>query len=569
MGNFLQTQNSFSSGEISSDFFGREGINGLSRMLNIDVLSSGALTRRRGLMRITELSSEARLIAFSVAESDDYLIALRAGHLSVYRDGERVADMSAPWGADDIARLQYAQRFGTMIFVHPNYQPRILQKDGERFSLTQFYFSSNSDIIPNIPFIKFDDRSKIKITVSTNSNGNNHATLTADSDCWTSDDVGGYLYFIGKKWLITEYGTPRVIVVQTNNGYTLPSAPVNDWQESAFGAKRGWPCSISFHQNRLVFGGSRSWPSGVWMSRVGDHHNFDVGTGLDDEAIFITLLSEQRQQIVTMSSSDNLQILTSAGEWAISNKPLTPASVNIKQHTSVGSYVARYLAPQKIESGTVFVAAGGRDIREMSLDELGENYRANDLCALSKHLIGEPMDIAYNVAHGQLFVVMDDGTMSVLNKNSALGIGAWGQYKTTGQFKSVAAMDGETYVVVRRESGIFIERFSDGAFDDDGAPFEFAAAGLPVLSGKHAPNKIKVRKISARVLNTKSLFINGQRAGFPNAIYADGAPGYDGDVTLNMLGTTLDVMSPIWYVGGTESFPATILSITVNGWYLI
>ena len=84
---------------------------------------------------------------------------------------------------------------------------------------------------------------------------------------------------------------------------------------------------------RLVFGGSRDYPSGVWLSGVGRHNDFDVGTGLDDQAIFITLLSRQRQQICTVVSSDNLQILTTVGEWAIANKPLTPSSVDIKQHT--------------------------------------------------------------------------------------------------------------------------------------------------------------------------------------------------------------------------------------------
>lgn len=570
MGNFKHTESSFSNGEVSPEFFARDGLNGLSKLENMDVLAGGGLTRRRGLKRITTVDGDTRLIPFSVSEGENYLLALTDERIRVYHDGVLVNDLLSPWGANDLNRLQYAQRFGTIIFVHPDYRPQILKKNADRFDLSVFGFSCNDDMTMNIPFMKFDDADGIKITITAGPNGNNSAKFTTDSDFWTPDYVGENLLVVDKQWTVTEYISPTEIMVLTNNGYTLPTAPVSDWMESAFGKHRGWPVSISFHQDRLVFGGSRSWPSGVWMSKVGQHNNFDVGTGLDDEAIFITLLSEQRQQICTVVSSDNLQILTTVGEWAISNKPLTPSSVNIKQHTSVGSIPDKYLPPQKIEGGTVFIAGSGRDIRELSLDELGENYNANDLCALSKHLMNDPIDLAYNDQTNQLFVVLSNGDMAVLNKNSVLGISAWGIYKTQGWFESVAVMDGSTYVSVRRGEQTYIEKFDlNEMIDSDEYGFSFTAIGLPMLSSKHAPDKIRIRKISARVLNTKSLFINGLRASLPNEIYTNDMPGFSGDVSINVLGTKHDTMQPVWCITGNEPLPTTVLSITTNGWYQI
>jgi hypothetical protein len=570
MGNFIHTQNSFAAGEVSSEFFARENINGLSKLENMDVLSSSGLSRRMGLDTWAATNSNARLIAFSVAEDDNYLLSLSDSGIEVFKNGARVQSLSSPWAAADLKKLQYAQRFGQMIFVHPDYQPRLLKKVGVMFEIGIFGFSSNSDMSVNMPFMKFDDASDVSITVSTSSYGNNHATFTANKNFWSSDSRNDYLYLLGKQWTIAEYVNPMVVIAITNGGYTTPSSPVKDWMEGAFGKRRGWPASISFYQNRLVFGGSRDWPSGVWMSKVGDHKNFDVGTGLDDEAIFLTLLSEQRQQICTVVSSDNLQILTSAGEWAISSQPLTPSSINIRQHTSVGSISSRYLPPQKIEGRTVFIAGSGRDIRELALDELGQNYNANDLCSLSKHLMTEPVDLAYNDQTNQLFVVMSNGDMAVLNKNSALGINAWGIYKTQGAFKSVAVMDGQTFVSVEREGVTAIEKFSKDAMIDGGKfGFSYSAAGLPLLSGKHGPQKIRLRKIGARVLDTKSLFINDLRAFLPNETYADDFPGFSGDVSINLLGTTIDTMRPPWEIKGSEPLPATVLSITMNGRYLI
>ena len=568
MVDFIKTQNNFARGEVAPEFFARDDIAGLAKLQNMDVLSGGGLTRRAGLSKVTTLSAQSRIIPFSVSENENYIVVIGNNNIKVLAaDGTLVKGLVAPWSYADTSKLQYAQRFGTMIFVHPDYQPRILSQTSDGFDLKLFEFASNDNMTVNIPFIKFDDASGINITVTSNSGGNNFATFTTNEDFWSADQVGERLMLMNLQWVIMSYTDARTVVAYTNSTYTLPASPITDWYEAAFGAYRGWPCSITFHQDRLVFGGSRSYPSGIWMSQVGKHNNFSVGTGLDDEAIFITLVSQQRQQICTVVSSDNLQILTSVGEWAISNKPLTPASVDIKQHTSVGSVASRYLAPQKIEGQTVFVSENMRDIRELSLDELGENYNANDLCALSKHLMNSPVDIAYNQSARQLFVVMSDGTMAVLNHNSGLGISAWAKYTTHGEFKSVAVLDNVTYVVVQRGDNISLEKFSTNTLNDDGNDFEFIASGLPLHASGHNVSRVRVRKVVSRVLNTKSLFINGQRATLPNEIYDDDSSGFSGDVSITQLGTVHTCIDSPWKIHGQDALPATVLSVTMYGNY--
>lgn len=571
MGDFIKTQNSFADGEVAPEFFARDNTDGLSKLENMDVLAGGGLSRRRGLKSVASLSANARLIDFSVSETENYLLVLINEHILVYSDGQKIKDLMSPWSFNNLSKLQYAQRFGTMIFVHPDFQPYILKKVGEDFELSTFDFARNdSDMTVNIPFMRFDDTEDVKITVTASDSGNNFATFTTNVDYWTPDDEDGRFLLLDKQWIISEYISAKVVKAYVNGTYTVPAAPVSDWREAAFSKRRGWPCSITFHQDRLVFGGSRSWPSGVWLSQVGRHNNFNVGTGLDDEAIFITLLSQQRQQICTVVSSDNLQILTSAGEWAISSKPLTPSVVDIKQHTSVGSVATRYLPPQKIEGATVFISGSKKDIRELSLDQLGENYNANDLCALSKHLMQNPIDLAYNEKTKQLFVVMESGDMAVLNQNSALGISAWATYKTQGTFQSVAVSNGETYVVVLRDEKYLLEKFSeDVLIDADKYGFSYTASALPLRASGHNANKIKVRKISARVLNTKSLFINGTRADLPNEIYADNAGGYSGDVSINLLGCQRNCIAAPWTISSSEQLPTTVLSITMYGYYLV
>ncbi len=569
MAEFIKTQNSFADGEVAPEFFAHDNLNGLSMLENMDIMFGGGLTRRRGLVSVDTLGGSGRLVPFSFGETGNYLLVLGNKNLLVFDGVAVVSNLPSPWPLSALDKIQYAQRFDTMIFVHPDYSPYILRKTDNGFELSDFEFERNdSDMSINIPFMRFDDSKDVKITVTSNSQGNNFATFTTNKNFWTAQNEGGRLLLMNKQWYIMEYISPTVVYAYTNGTYSLPSAPVSDWYESAFSDRRGWPCSITFHQDRLVFGGSRSWPSGVWMSKVGHHNNFDVGTGLDDEAIFITLLSQQRQQICTVVSSDNLQILTNFGEWAISSKPLTPSSVDIKQHTSVGSVATRYLPPQKIEGATVFISSTEKDIRELSLDQLGEYYNANDLCTQAKHLMQSPIDMSYNEEWRQLFVVMENGDMAVLNQNSALGISGWARYKTQGQFKSVATIGSETYVIVARGVNFYLERFSSGALNDAGEyDFSFTASGLPVRASGHNASLLKIRKIAARVLDTKTLFINGLRVQFPNCIFDDGANGYSGDISVNMLGCQKNSVDAPWTISSDEQLPVTVLSVSMYGYY--
>lgn len=571
MTDFIKTQNSFADGEVSPEFYARDNLNGLSYLENMDVIAGGGLRRRRGLATVDTLTSSARLIPFSVSETENYILALTDGHMLIYDGATVICDLLFEWDFDDYPKIQYAQRNGTMIFVHPKYQPCILQMGSVNFELVPFEFKRNdTDMTLNMPFMKFDDAATINITVTANSAGNNTATFTTNKAFWTQNSVGGYLLLLNNQWRITEYVSPTVVYAYTNSQYNLPSDPVTDWYESAFSDRRGWPCSVTYHQDRLIFGGTPSWPSGIWASRVGQYNNFNVGTGLDDESIFVTLLSQQRQQICTLVSSDNLQILTNSGEWAISSKPLTPSSIEIKQHTSVGSVATRYLPPQKIEGATVFISATEQDIRELTLDALGENYNARDLCTQAKHLMNTPTDISYNENTRQLFVVMTDGNMAVLNQNSALGISAWARYKTDGTFKSVATIAGKTYVVVARGDACYLETFSDTALSDASQyDFSYTASALPVRASGHNARKLRIRKIVARTLDTKTLFINGMRAPFPDNIYDVAAPGYSGDVSVNILGTQQNCITAPWTISSNEQLPTTILSVGVYGNYTI
>ena len=570
MGNFLQTQNTFSCGEVSPDFYAINNLHGVSKLENVDVLASGGLKRRSGLKTISNIPDDAILVPFVISESEKYLLVIYQESINIYQNDVKIKTMTAPWQDTDLSKLQYAQRFNMLFFTHPDYSPQRFVKNSSGFSISQFAFSLNSDASVNIPFMRFAETENITITITNSDIDNNHATFTASADLWDNDWVGTRLLVNNKQWVVESVQTARIATVYTNGNFSLPGTPISQWWECVFNKKRGWPISVSFHQNRLVFAGTPSVPNNIWMSKTGDYHNFDVGTGLDDESIHVALLTAQHHQISSIVSGDSLQILTSVGEWAISNSPLTPSNVDIKQHTSVGSIITRYLPPQKIEGSTVFISKSGKDIRELDMDELDQKYNANDLCRYAKHLMNNPISIAYNQQTHKLFVVMNDGKMAVLNKYSNTDVCAWGTYTTDGLFKYVTVVDDSTYVIVTRNNVDYLEKFDDTCLNDASTyNFSYSVSALPMIINGHCPKKIRSYKISLRLQNTKTAFVNGYRLDIPNDVYDADSDGFNGDLSVNLLGFTNDTMKPLWTISSNEQLPACILSVTIDGWYLI
>ena len=218
----------------------------------------------------------------------------------------------------------------------------------------------------------------------------------------------------------------------------------------------------------------------------------------------------------------------------------------------------------------MFVSQSGKDVRELDLDDLSQHYNANDLCLWSKHLMNNPASIAFNQLTHQLFVVMGDGYMAVLNKHPNTDISAWAKYITDGSFKYVSVFDNATYVVVKRVNKYYLEKFDDACLTDaTNHKFTYKVSALPMIVSGHNPKKIRARKISLRVLDTKTVFINNYRAEIPNNVYEIDSPGYNGDLSMNLLGMQINTMEPLWTVSSEEQLSATILSVTVDGWYLI
>jgi hypothetical protein len=183
--------------------------------------------------------------------------------------------------------------------------------------------------------------------------------LSASAPVFNASHIGSRLRIDGKEVEVTLVFS--TVLAQANVKETLTGiAATEDWSEQAFSDAHGWPVSVCFHQDRLVIGGSRDLPNRLWLSKSADLFNFDLGEGLDDEAIEFSILSDQVNAIRHVFSGRHLQVFTSGAEWMVTGDPLTPTSIQLFRQTRIGSRIDRTIPPRTSMGRHYLFPAPGR-----------------------------------------------------------------------------------------------------------------------------------------------------------------------------------------------------------------
>jgi hypothetical protein len=123
-----------------------------------------------------------------------------------------------------------------------------------------------------------------------------------------------------------------------------------------FATPNGWPAAVAFHDGRLWFGGTTAQPDGLYGSTINQYFNFDVGEGLDNQAVQVAIGSEDISNIQHIVSNRDLQIFTATSEFIAprSNaQVLTPANTRVLRQTPYG---CSFVTPIPFDGGHVVCA---------------------------------------------------------------------------------------------------------------------------------------------------------------------------------------------------------------------
>lgn len=484
-----QVKTTFTAGEVSDDLLGRGDLrayeNGAKTLRNLFIFPTGGVTRRAGLGYIDTIPSDGRLISFAFNTEQTFLLVLTDGQIDIYLNGTKQDTLTAPWTAAQISQVAWTQSADTLLLVHPEVPPKKLTRNpGPVWLLEDWDYIEGEDGQLHQPYFKFAAPS-----VSLTPDGTTGTiTLTASEDVFTLAHEQTRLRIRGKEVLITDYDSPTVVTADVIED--LPNADETiDWKEQAFSPVHGYPVTVAFHQDRLVIGGSRDLPNRIWFSKSGDLFNFDLGTGLDDEAIEFAVLSDQVNAIRGVFSGRHLQIFTSGAEWQVTGDPLTPTTVQILRQTRIGTVTDRYIPPINVDGATLFVARNKSEIREFLFTNIEQAYQATDLALISKHIVKSPVDQDFDTARRLLFLVREDGKFATLTMFRAEEVAAWTLHETHGNVKSVAVVGEDVYLLLDRDGVYTIELFDDALNLDSALTGESGTAtdkwsGLDHLEGQ-------------------------------------------------------------------------------------
>jgi hypothetical protein len=459
-----QFTTNFSSGELSPLLSSRVDAaayaNGAFRLRNVRLKAQGGCTRRPGLRYLQTLANEAyQTEAYVFDENEAYILLFSNTKLRIVDISDPTTLLQTitgcPWQTSQIGSLVVSQSGDTMFLTHPDIPMQQIERTSStNFTRTEFDFDISSGLKFQ-PYFKFAAGS-VTITPSGTSGS---VTLTASATAFTSAYNGLYLRLVDdaltvRHALITGY-TSGTVVTATLSGAIANTNAITTWAEPVFSSVRGFARAVTLHDQRLIFGGSRDLPNFLFMSKIAEFTNFDVGTAQDDESIQIQIAEAQVSEIKALQSFRFLTIFTSEQELFVptsENKPLTPSTITVKKQTSYGSGSVQ---PQEFDGAIVFLTKSKGAIREFIFSDISQAYNSDSITLLSEHIIGTPSAIeaqreSADQMEGYLYLLNTDGHMPVFMSIRKEKVQGWVRYDTTGNFKNIVNVNRQIYTVVER-----------------------------------------------------------------------------------------------------------------------
>mgnify|MGYP003124518271 CR=1 FL=1 len=511
MANTLRTvYTNFASGELNPLLVTRTDANayfsGAKTLRNWYLLDEGGIMRRPGTTYKATLPGESRVIPFIFSNDELAVFVLSNNRLDVYdSDGAAIQTnitSNCNWTTAQLFELNFAQ-FGDTVFMTHRNNPTIQIKrtSATTFTVTEFAFEIDEDVVvsgaykTHAPFYKYADAG-VTVTLSTSSTGTGR-TITASSPIWTTDYVNHYIKVDGSQIKITGYTSSTVVtgtIIETVSGGAGPHA---NWEEELISAPRGYPQAVTFHDNRLYFAGVRDAPAAVIASQVGGYFNFDVGTGLADEAINVFVSGDRVNEIRHLVSSRNLQVLTDGGEYFVptstDTSAVTPANITFLRQTPYGCSRAK---PIIFDGATLYAQKNGKAIREYLFSDVENAYASTSISILASHLVNGPVDMTMITGTTTrpeqfAFFTNNDGTLALFHSVRAEKIAGWTLWSTKAgdEFTSITALNENLFCVVKRqlEGGTVytLEKFAeqDDLTLDCSATTTVNQQGTPLVDG--------------------------------------------------------------------------------------
>ena len=499
MARFVDVTTNFSTGELDPLLRARVDLatyaNALAKATNVLIQPQGGLRRRPGLKHILELPNSStpsagngvRLVPFQFSVDDSYMLCFTHQRMYIIKAGAVIANINGTGNnyltttvtssmVDDMCWTQSAD---TLIVVHPDLQPVKIVR-GASDSL----WTATSVTFDSIPKYAFTITTTNPAATLTPSAVSGNITLTASASVFTAGSVNQYVNVSPQgRARIIAYTSGTVVSAITEYPFFSTAAVASaSWEyesgyEDVWSSGKGWPRTVTFHEGRLYFGGSKSRPSTVWGSKIALFFDFAPTESLDDDAVEATLDTNDLNVITDIISSRDFQVFTTGGEFFVpqaGTDPITPLTFTFKNVSRNG--IKPGTRVQSVDSGSVYIQRQGKSLNEFVFSDTQLTYITQRISLFSGHLLKNPERIALRRASSTedadllLMTNTQDGTMAAFSVMRSQQVTSPSEFTTDGRFLDVGVDITNIYTVTKRTFNsvdrYFVELFTDTLFTD-------------------------------------------------------------------------------------------------------
>lgn len=296
------------------------------------------------------------------------------------------------------------------------------------------------DIYPTIDITSVDASIDYSALTFTNSAMTGTGiTIIASGNVFTADMVGGIYTWSGGVLRFNTYNSPTQMTGTVEQNFPSASTVLGIYvtvERPVWSDELGWPRACSVYQNRVVFGGTYTFPNGLWLSAVDDYANFDdTDATLDASAISFYPSDGTMSYIRAITSAKTLIVHTNTGSFSSAvgtDSPITPRNFTLTLQNKDG---ISDIIPVYTDNQIMYVDKSGNNVKNMVFDLVEGIFTLDNISVASNHLINRPFDMDSFGQPAQTdgnFVIFanQDGTLANLLTIRAQEIAAWSLINT-------------------------------------------------------------------------------------------------------------------------------------------
>ncbi len=246
------------------------------------------------------------------------------------------------------------------------------------------------------------------------------------------------------------------------------------WAFGSFSQIQGYPATVVYFNDRLVFGGTSAQPQTAFTSQTAVYIDFGVSNPqVASDGITFTMNARRENPIVDLIPLNDLLVGTASTVWRITHSAnvgaITPSDISLLPQNFYGEQ-----AVPSVQTGdtVIYVQWGGRKIRDLAYQFQYDKFVGTELTVFARQIFPygtTALRLAFAPEpYGLLFVVRSDGVLCVCTYLPEQQVTAWTRYVTQGLFEDVTVVPENgtyvTYVIVRRvvngSTVRYIERFA-------------------------------------------------------------------------------------------------------------